>query len=110
MHPWDALAEVPSFMVLDTPVAVNVFAPMFAVLVVLPSALKENVAAWLIAGAPSERMNVFAEPLTAVVPREPLGLAPVDVETAVPFSLNVNAEMFAVLVVFPSALKENVAA
>ena len=45
MHPWDALIEVPSFMVLDAPVAVNVFAPMFAVLVVLPSALKEKVAA-----------------------------------------------------------------
>jgi len=58
------------------PVTLRVAAEIFAVLVVFPSAEKENVAAVLIAGAPSERMKVVAEPLTADVPTCPVGLAP----------------------------------
>jgi hypothetical protein len=108
----------------------NVAAEMFAVLVVLPSAENAKVAAWLIAGAPSERMKVEAEPAMVVVPTEALGVAPLvpvghealhvparhtcvedtAAKVDVPEIFNVAAEMFAVLVVLPSALKEYVAA
>ena len=63
-----------------------------------------------IAGAASERMKVFAEPLVADVPIVAVGLAPVEVETAVPFTCIVAALMFAVLVVFPKAENESAAA
>jgi hypothetical protein len=50
---------------------------MFPVLVVFPKALKENVAAWLMVGAPSERIKVVEEPLTIEVPIEVEGFAAV---------------------------------
>jgi len=72
---------LPVVWIVDAVVAAPVIsidaAVIFPVLVVFPSAEKENVAAVLIAGAPSERMKVVAEPFTAVVPICPVGLAPV---------------------------------
>ena len=58
-------------------VPVYVEAWMFPVLVVFPKALKENVAAWLMVGAPSERIKVVEEPLTIEVPIEVEGFAAV---------------------------------
>ena len=62
------------------PFSVKVVAEMLPVEVVLPSAEKENVAAWLIAGAASLRMKVEADPLTAERPTLAEGFAPVAVE------------------------------
>ena len=60
--------------------ALMVDALILAVLVVLPNALNANVADWLIAGAASERMKVFAVPFVADVPTVAVGLPPVVVE------------------------------